>query len=140
MEGSRDERRQDGGRWDRSSRNDNRSAYKRRTRPDVKREEGEDGEKHIPVEHVTVKVEKEERGRRPGADPSQPLCETLGKRAEGEWANLPTLEYRKTIVEMVKGNQVKARALQTDPDPYGWKRVQCEADWCLMHTACVHRR
>jgi HrpA-like RNA helicase len=40
------------------------------------------------------------------ADASKPLIPKLAARAASEWAQLPVLEYRKTIIDMIKGNQV----------------------------------
>ncbi len=40
------------------------------------------------------------------ADDSKPLIPKLAARAESEWAQLPVLEYRKTIIDMIKRNQV----------------------------------
>ena len=46
------------------------------------------------------------KGRAFTGDPTKPLIPKLAQRAASEWAQLPVLEYRKTIIEMVKANQV----------------------------------
>ena len=46
------------------------------------------------------------RGKAFACDPSQPLIRRLASRAAADWAPLPVLEYRKTIIDMVKRNQV----------------------------------
>jgi ATP-dependent RNA helicase DHX8/PRP22 len=46
------------------------------------------------------------KGHAFGGDASKPLIPQLAAREESQWNQLPVLEYRKTIIDMIKANQV----------------------------------